>query len=112
MKKGCYLRSLDSIIAGGFMFAERMPDGSIHKFPSTPIFEHIAKDLSDFRTRNGLPRAGEKESAEDVSRYACARLGNPPTLCACVDAEGKAFVALNQSSPIIAGRCGGCGAPV
>jgi hypothetical protein len=104
----CYrLKSYDVSPPGGYPFQ----DAGGRKFPAQPLIEAQAQEVSAWRTRNGKPRASVKECLQDVDHYQCQRLGNMRTFCIACDGTAAAM-ALNQSSPIVAPPCNGCGAPV
>lgn len=104
-----HLRSYDLSPPGGFPYEQT--EGLRKNFPSLPLIEDQAKAVSAFRTRNGLARAGLREALEDVDRFQCLRLGNMPAFCVPCD-QAKGSIALNQSSPIVAPPCHGCGIPI
>lgn len=106
----CYrLKSYDLSPPGGFPYDD--PAGK--RFPSQPLIEAQAQTVARWRAANGKPRATVKESLQDVDQQTCKRLGNMRQFCVLCDAAAAAAsVALNQSSPIVAPPCGGCGAPI
>lgn len=101
------LRTYEQTPPGGFPFID--VDGQ--KFPSVPMIEDQARRVSNYRKSNNKPRGDIKEALEDVDCYQCQRLGNMPAYCVPTNVENPQ-VALNQSAPIIAPPCKGCGAPV
>lgn len=106
----CYrLRSYDQSPPGGFPYEQTQ--GIYKKFRAEPLIEAIARNVAAWRQANNLPRSSLRESLEDVDQYQCRRLGNPGNFCVSCDGNTTA-VALNNTSPMIAKPCGGCGAPV
>lgn len=104
------LRTYDQAPPGGYPFVQT--EGIGRNFPSIPMIEDQAKAVSAFRAGNGLPRASLKEALEDVDCYTCQRLGNMGAFCVEVSPGAPKTVALNESSPIVAPPCKGCGAKV
>lgn len=102
------LRSYDQAPPGGYPYTQTK--GIRREFPSVPMIEHQAQIVASFRKANGLPRASVQEALSDIDCQQCLRLGNMPAFC--VPSDSANIVALNQSSPIVAPPCKGCGAPV
>ena len=87
-------------------------EGIQRSFPALPLIEGLAKDISAFRTGNGLPRPGFKECLEDADRYNAARLGCNRAWCVDIgSATGIQTTAMNPTHPLIT-PCPGCGAKV
>ena len=106
----CRLRSYDVNPPGNYSYVQTQ--GIKREFPSVPLIESLAQDISAFRAGNGLPRASIKESLEDADHYNAERIGCHRNWCVDVNAEtGEQTIALAQSHPLIT-PCKGCGAPL
>ncbi len=92
---------------GGYIFPK--PTGGNW---SEPMIEAVAGQVSTYRKMNGLPRSTMKEALADVDHYTCQRLGGMSAFCVPCNSSAPDTIALGQSSPIVAGPCRGCGAPV
>jgi hypothetical protein len=103
------LRSYELTPPGGYPYAQT--EGIPRQFPSQPLIEAQAQMVASFRRANKLPRATALEALQDIDCYTCQRLGNMPGFCVATD-QPTPVVALNQTSPIVAPGCGGCGAPL
>jgi len=107
------LRSYDQSPPGGYCYG---PDGGFAR-RCRPVIEDIARELSAYRTGNGLPRASIQECLMDADSAQCQRLGNNPTYCIpCGQVKSAAHpelpaqtVALQANAPLIAPPCQGCG---
>lgn len=101
------LRTYDVTIPGGYCFEQ---DGKT--FICQPLIEAQARAVAVWRAANGKPRATVQEALVDVDHYNALRLGNNPTYCVPINLTAPNTLSLNNSSPIIAPPCHGCGAPV
>ena len=104
----CKLRSYDVNPPGGYSYQQTQ--GIARAFPSEPLIEALAKNISAFRTGNNLPRASILECLEDADRYNCARLGCNKAWCVDIgSATGIQTTSINPTHPLVA-PCKGCGA--
>lgn len=99
------LRSLSTVIPGGWKYVQSLPDGSTRTFHSMNLVWDLAKLIADFRQGNNLPRATVKEALADIEEYSCARLHDDPQWCLKKKAPGvrPAFDRLFASARAAAG---------
>jgi hypothetical protein len=103
------LKTYDQSPPGSFPYEQRGSHPRL--FPSEPLIEAQARNVSAYRSGNNLPRASYAESLVDVDNYTCRRLGNNPQFCIPVDAATPNQVALTANAPGLA-PCAGCGVRV
>ena len=85
--------------------------GIPRSFGREPEIMVIARQVSEFRKRNNLPRSSIIESLENVDRQTCWRLKNSPQWC-IEDPTPFAPSNTDPNNPIVNPPCAGCGAPV
>ena len=104
----CRLRSYDGPLPGNYSYVQT--EGIKRDFPSVPVIESLAQDLSSFRKGNNLPRSSVKECLLDVDHYNAQRVGCHRDYTTAIDSIADAGkTSLPQSHPIIT-PCKGCGA--
>lgn len=102
------LKSYDVVPPNCFSYEQTQ--GIARSFHREPVIEAVAKAVSAFRKGNGLPRAGLRESLEDVDWYnATVVLRGDPRFTS--PTSGPA-VAVGDTAAILNEGCKGCGAPV
>lgn len=108
----CRLKSYELPVPGGYPYENT--EGIYRKFPSEPLIEAQAQNVSAFRKGNSLPRSSLAECLQDVDGYTARRLGCHQSFCFNDETSSttNVSVALNQSSPILNTGCGGCGAKI
>lgn len=104
----CRLASYDVSPPGGYLFEQT--EGIKRSFPTSPIIEALAQDVSAFRAGNNLPRANVRQCIEDIDHQNAERLGCHRGWTVPIDAPADAkAISLPESHPLIT-PCAGCGA--
>jgi hypothetical protein len=110
MKCRYRIRSYDYAPPGSWTYWQTQ--GISRQFGPDPSVENLARVVASFRAGNGLLRATVKEALFDIGCYTCFRINNDPSFCNAVEEGFTEVVGFNETSPVVAAPCAGCGAPI
>jgi hypothetical protein len=98
------LRSLTTVVPGGWRLSQTLPDGTVKSWASMNDIWSLAKEIADFRAGNDLPNATAKEVIHEIENQTCARLHDDPSWCSSSDKKKGVRAALTRLSKSPVGR--------